>query len=57
MKSQVPEIEGTISDADDNGVMLTSAVVQDTGESFDTLSLSYDEIQKAKLTYRWEEKK
>ena len=50
-------IEGTISDADDNGVTLTSAVVQDTGESFETLSLSYDEIQKAKLTYRWEEKK
>ena len=50
-------IEGTISDADDNGVTLTSAVVQDTGESFETLSLSYNEIQKAKLTYRWEEKK
>ena len=43
--------------ADDNGVTLTSALVQDTGESFETLSLSYDEIQKAKLTYRWEEKK
>ena len=50
-------IEGIISDADDNGVTLTSALVQDTGESFETLSLSYDEIQKAKLTYRWEEKK
>ncbi len=50
-------IEGTINDADDNGVTLTSAVVQDTGEGFETLSLSYDEIQKAKLTYRWEEKK
>ena len=49
-------VEGVIASTDDEGVTLENAIVQDTEEKMDSLRLTWDEIQKAKLSYRWEEK-
>ena len=48
-------IEGVIDNVDNSSVLLGKAVIQDTEEALDELKLSFSEIQKAKLSYRWEE--
>ncbi len=48
-------IEGIINDVVDSTVCLKEAEITDTGERFDELKLAFSEIQKAKLSYRWEE--
>ena len=50
-------IEGYISSCSDESVTLTSALAVDTNETKDEMVLTYGEIQKAKLAYRWEEGK
>jgi len=49
-------IEGVIDNVENSTVSLLEAEIQDTGERFEKLVLSFSEIQKAKLSYRWEEK-
>ena len=50
-------VEGYISSNSDESVTLTSALIVDTNETKEELVLSYGEIQKAKLAYRWEDSK
>jgi len=50
-------VEGVIRQAGDDSVELADACVMDTNEKFGSLVLPFEDIQKAKLTYRWEEKK
>lgn len=50
-------LEGRIKECKDGTVTLTDVIIQDTNEKMDELSLAFEDIQKAKLTYRWEEKK
>jgi Uncharacterized protein conserved in bacteria len=49
-------IIGTIEKAENEVLTLKSAVVEDTKEEFDVLSVPYASIQKAKLEFRWEDK-
>ncbi|MCR5732607.1 MAG: ribosome assembly cofactor RimP [Sphaerochaetaceae bacterium] len=48
-------IEGVINNVDNSSVLLCKAIIQDSGEEFEELKLNFSEIQKAKLSYRWEE--
>ena len=50
-------IEGTIKSADADGVVLAQCVNIDSNECSDSLNLKYTDIQKAKLEYKWENKK
>ena len=50
-------VEGYISTCTNESVTLKSALIVDTNETKEELTLSFGEIQKAKLAYRWEEAK
>lgn len=50
-------IEAVIASCDDEIVTLKDVLIVDSKEKMDELVLSRDEVQKARLTYRWEEKK
>ena len=48
-------VVGCIEKADNVSVTLSDCLIEDSGEEADELTLAYDDIQKAKLEYRWEE--
>ena len=50
-------IEAVIVSCDDDSVTLGDVLIVDRNEKMDELVLARDEVQKARLTYRWEEKK
>lgn len=50
-------LEGVIESSDEASVTLTDVTVLDRNEKHEWLTIPFAEIQKAKLTYRWEEKK
>ena len=50
-------IEAVIVSCDDDSVTLGDVLIVDRNEKMDELVLVRDEVQKARLTYRWEEKK
>lgn len=50
-------VEGTIKTVIDQTVVFDNCLVIDINEVLDTLTLSFEDIQKAKLEYKWENKK
>ncbi|MCF0237403.1 MAG: ribosome assembly cofactor RimP [Sphaerochaetaceae bacterium] len=48
---------GLIGETKDSSVCLTQYEVEDTKESGDILELNFEDIQKAKLEYKWEDMK
>lgn len=48
---------GTIGPAGPDGVRLDSWTRQDTGETGDGLAIDYEDIGKARLDFKWEERK
>ncbi len=50
-------VEGVIKSADADSVVLVDALVVDKGEALEEIRLMYEDVSKAKLTYRWEEEK
>lgn len=48
-------VEGYIVSSDDDGVTLRDAVIADTEEKSAEMKLSFSDIAKAKLAFRWEE--
>ena len=48
---------GIIGEAGDDGLSLTGYEVEDTRESGESIELGYEDIQKAKLEYKWEDMK
>ena len=55
--SHMGYLEGRIESCDNGLVTLSQARLMDSSQELGTVSLQLDDIQKAKLTYRWEEKK
>ena len=49
-------VEGYIEHSDEKSVTLRDAVIIDTGSEEKEITLPFTEVQKAKLSFRWEEK-
>ena len=50
-------ITGIIEETDDEGVTLSDFEVENSKEKGETIKLGYEDIQKAKLEYKWEDMK
>lgn len=50
-------LTGVIESVTDKNVSFTDVIIEDKKENLKELTLSYDEIQKAKLVFRWEDQK
>lgn len=48
-------LTGIISKVTEKNVTFTDVIIEDKKEKLDELTLSYEEIQKAKLVFRWED--
>lgn len=50
-------VNGIIAQADADGVTLDDFEIEDTAEKGESMRFGYDDIQKAKLEYKWEDMK
>ena len=49
-------IEGYINEVHDDSLLLNEVIIIDKNENLEQLEIAFSDIQKAKLSFRWEEK-